>query len=194
MTEVDTSIEVAKGEKVTLSLTLNGQPRQVTVPTSEILLRTLRDGFGLVGVRGSCERGVCGVCTVLVSGRPVASCSMFAFEVDGTVVETIEGQLDGDDLSPLQQAFSERGGFQCGYCTPGMIMLAAALLRRSDKPDRDEIQQWIGSNICRCTGYEMIMEAVEHAAEVLQAQRDAAADEDASPAPADAPDEDAVSE
>ena len=162
--------------RVCVDFTLNGERRSAEFATSAVLLNTLRQDFGMSGVRGSCERGVCGACTVLLDGRPVASCSVFTFEVDEARVETIEGQLNGDDeLSPIQQAFAERGGFQCGYCTPGMIMLATALLRVGRKPDREEIRRWIGSNICRCTGYEMILDSVEYAAELLEEARIAAA-------------------
>jgi carbon-monoxide dehydrogenase small subunit len=170
------SEDISAGALVPVDLVLNGERRHVQVPTSTILLSMLRKEFGLTGVRGSCERGVCGACTVLLDGNPVASCSLFAFDVDGSTVETIEGQQDGENLSPVQQAFAECGGFQCGYCTPGMIMLTTALLRAERKPDREEIRRWIGSNICRCTGYEMIMESVERAAEALDAEPDADAD------------------
>jgi carbon-monoxide dehydrogenase small subunit len=170
------SEDVSAGALVPVDFVLNGERRQVDVPTSTVLLSLLRKEFGLTGVRGSCERGVCGACTVVLDGKPVASCSLFAFDVDGASVETIEGQQDGEELSPVQQAFAECGGFQCGYCTPGMIMLATALLRAEPKPDREEIRRWIGSNICRCTGYEMIMESVERAAEALDAAADDQAD------------------
>jgi carbon-monoxide dehydrogenase small subunit len=158
---------VPAGELVPVDFELNGQRRRVAVTTSTILLSLLRGEFGLTGVRASCERGVCGACTVLLDGSPAASCSVFAFDVDGAEIETIEGQQDGEQLSPVQQAFAECGGFQCGYCTPGMVMLATALLRAQLKPEREEIRRWIGSNICRCTGYEMIIESVERAAEAL---------------------------
>jgi carbon-monoxide dehydrogenase small subunit len=158
---------VPAGEHVPLDFVLNGQRRHAAVTTSTVLLSLLREEFGLTGVRASCERGVCGACTVLLDGSPAASCSVFAFDVDGTAIETIEGQQDGEELSAVQQAFAECGGFQCGYCTPGMVMLATALLRGQPKPDREEIRRWIGSNICRCTGYEMIIESVERAAEAL---------------------------
>jgi aerobic carbon-monoxide dehydrogenase small subunit len=166
----DPDDQVPAGAAVPVDMILNGARRHADVPTNTVLLSLLRNEFGLTGVRGSCERGVCGVCTVLLDGKPVASCSLFAFDVDGATVETIEGQRDGDALGPVQQAFAECGGFQCGYCTPGMIMLTTALLRSEAKPDRDEIRRWIGSNICRCTGYEMIMESVERAAETLAAE------------------------
>lgn len=170
------SEDISAAALVPVGFVLNGERRQVEVPTSTVLLSLLRKEFGLTGVRGSCERGVCGACTVLLDGNPVASCSLFAFDVDGATVETIEGQQDGEDLSAVQQAFAECGGFQCGYCTPGMIMLTTALLRTERKPDREEIRRWIGSNICRCTGYEMIMESVERAAEALEADDDADTD------------------
>jgi carbon-monoxide dehydrogenase small subunit len=158
---------VTAGELVPVEFVLNGQRRRAAVTTSTVLLLLLRGEFGLAGVRASCERGVCGACTVLLDGSPAASCSVFAFDADRAEIETIEGQQDGDELSPVQQAFAECGGFQCGYCTPGMVMLATALLRTQPKPDREEIRRWIGSNICRCTGYEMIIESVERAAEAL---------------------------
>jgi aerobic carbon-monoxide dehydrogenase small subunit len=158
---------VPAGELVPVEFELNGQGRRVAVSTSTVLLSLLRGQFGLTGVRPSCERGVCGACTVLLDGSPAASCSVFAFDVDGAEIETIEGQQDGDEFGPVQQAFAECGGFQCGYCTSGMVMLATALLRAQPKPDREEIRRWIGSNVCRCTGYEMIIESVERAAEAL---------------------------
>jgi aerobic carbon-monoxide dehydrogenase small subunit len=158
---------VTAGELVPVDFVLNGQRRRAAVTTSTILLSLLRGEFGLTGVRPSCERGVCGACTVLLDGSPAASCSVFAFDADGAEVETIEGQQDGEELSAVQQAFAECGGFQCGYCTSGMVMMATALLRAQPKPDREEIRRWIGSNICRCTGYEMIIESVERAAQAL---------------------------
>jgi carbon-monoxide dehydrogenase small subunit len=172
----DPNDEVPADASVSVDLILNGARRHTEVPTNTMLLSLLRQEFGLTGVRGSCERGVCGACTVLLDGTPVASCSLFAFDVDGGTVETIEGQQDGDTLSPVQQAFAECGGLQCGYCTPGMIMLATALLRSEAKPDREEIRRWIGSNICRCTGYEMIMESVERAAEAIATESDESAE------------------
>ena len=172
------SDDITAEQPVGVDVVLNGRSRHAEVATSTILLSLLREEFGMTGVRGSCERGVCGACTVLMAGRPVASCSVFAFDADGVTVETIEGQQDGETLSPVQEAFAECGGFQCGYCTPGMIMLATALLRAEKKPDREEIRRWIGSNICCCTGYEMIMESVERAAEALSADHEADDGED----------------
>ncbi|EOM74492.1 (2Fe-2S)-binding protein [Rhodococcus rhodnii] len=146
---------------------LNGSERTAVVESNATLLDVLRSEFGLRGARASCERSVCGACTVLVDGVPVASCSTFAFAVDGTAVETVEGLAgEGGALSPQQQAFAECGGYQCGYCTSGMLMLTTGLLRREHKPDRATIRDWISSNTCRCTGYEMILESVERAADL----------------------------
>ncbi|MGC5164682.1 (2Fe-2S)-binding protein [Rhodococcus sp. 105337] len=162
MTELD------EGEtSATLDFTLNGEKRSVAVASNMTLLGVLRNDFDCHGVRASCERGVCGACTVLVDDVPVASCSTFAFAVDGKVVETVEGLAAPDGtLSPQQQAFAECGGCQCGYCTSGMLMVATGLLRHEPKPDRGIIREWISSNTCRCTGYEMILESVERAAEL----------------------------
>ncbi len=159
------------GETV-VDFSLNGEQQVRTVATSAILLDLLRGGFGCRGVRGSCERGVCGACTVLVDGLPVAACSTFAFAVDGTAVETVEGLAAPDGtLSPQQQAFAECGGYQCGFCTSGMLMVTTAMLRQDPAPDRATIREWISSNTCRCTGYEMIMESVERAAELADGQQ-----------------------
>ena len=149
---------------------LNGQPEQHSIPTNVTLLDLLRDGCGKRGVRSSCERSVCGACTVLIDDIPVAACATFAFDVDGARVETVEGlaAVDGT-LNPTQEAFRECGGFQCGFCTSGMLMLTTGLLRENPKPERAEIREWISSNTCRCTGYEMIMESVERAAELTNA-------------------------
>ncbi|MDV6244943.1 (2Fe-2S)-binding protein [Rhodococcus opacus] len=155
--ELDTCIEFA----------LNGVKQTVRVAANAILLDVLRNNHGCNGVRGSCERGVCGACTVLVDDLPVASCSTFAFSIDGASVETVEGLAAPDGtLSPQQRAFSECGGFQCGFCTSGMLMLTTGLLRQDPQPDRGTIREWISSNTCRCTGYEMILESVERAAEL----------------------------
>ncbi|MXW90193.1 MAG: (2Fe-2S)-binding protein [Rhodospirillaceae bacterium] len=132
-----------------------------TATTLADLLRERRDGRG---TRLACERAVCGACTVLVDDVPRASCSVFAFEVGGRNVRTVEGLSDGGDLSPVQAAFADNSAFQCGYCTAGMILLTEALLAREPDPDDATIRDWIGSNICRCTGYSLILEAVRDAA------------------------------
>lgn len=161
----------AAGETaVALRFMLNGAGVEVEAPSNAMLVDVLREHFGLRGVKASCERGVCGACTCLVDGLPVASCSTFAFEVDGTAVETVEGLTDPrgqDGLTAVQQAFVECGGLQCGFCTPGMVCLTTALLRRDAEPDEPTIRRWISSNICRCTGYQMIIESVARAAELM---------------------------
>lgn len=153
---------------ISIAFGLNGEKRSCRTDSNAILLDVLREDFGCRGVRRSCERGVCGACTVLVDDVPVASCSTFAFAVEGACVETVEGLAAADGtLSPQQQAFAECGGYQCGFCTSGMLMLTTGLLRREPRPDRGTIREWISSNTCRCTGYEMIMESVERAAELI---------------------------
>ena len=151
---------------------LNGNPERHCVPTSATVLDLLRNSCGKQGVRASCERSVCGACTVLVDDIPVAACSTFAFDVDGARIETVEGLAAQDGtLSAQQEAFRECGGFQCGFCTSGMLMLTTALLRQNPQPERDQIREWISSNTCRCTGYEMILESVERAAELAGAKQ-----------------------
>lgn len=154
---------------IDVKFTLNGQQHTMTVPSSTVLLTLLREHFDLRGTRASCERGVCGSCTVLIDDAPVAACSLFVYEIDGASVETVEGQLQDGELGPVQRGFVECGGFQCGFCTAGMIMLTTGLLREHPAPDRDTIREWISSNTCRCTGYEMILESVERARELAGA-------------------------
>jgi carbon-monoxide dehydrogenase small subunit len=140
---------------------LNGAEVTREVPTSAVLAEVLREDFGCMGVKLACSRAVCGACTVLLDGVPVASCATFAFRADDTAVTTIEGIAEED---PVRRAFAGHSAFQCGYCTPGMILLAKALLARSPQPTREEIVAWMSSGLCRCTGYQMIVEAVEIAA------------------------------
>jgi carbon-monoxide dehydrogenase small subunit len=161
---------------VEICFRLDGEDRAAAVPPNTALLDLLRERYGLTGVRASCERGVCGACTVLVDGTPSASCSLFAFAVDGSDVETVHGQGSTDERGettsgPVQRAFAECGGFQCGYCTSGMIMLTTALLREHPDPDEPQIRSWISSNICRCTGYQMIIESVRRAAGLLREEQ-----------------------
>ena len=150
---------------IRLSVTVNGRHEDVVVPSRLTLLEFLRDRLRLTGTKLSCSRAVCGSCTVLVDGVPTASCAAFAFQVDGARITTIEG-LRGDDgdLHPIQQAFIDHSAFQCGYCTSGMIMLTKALLDRTPSPSRGDVVKWLSSNICRCTGYSMIIDAVLDAA------------------------------
>lgn len=149
-----------------IELFVNDEEHFVSVEPNDMLVDVLRDQLGLKGAKIGCDRGVCGACTVLVNGNPTASCSTFAWRVDGARIVTIEGLAGaGGELDPMQQAFSDSGALQCGYCTPGMILLAKSLLDHNPTPDRAQITDWMGANICRCTGYKMIIDAVEIAAE-----------------------------
>ncbi len=148
-----------------IKFTLNGESIKRDIKTSLLLSDLLRDAMRLRGLKLSCGRGVCGACTVLVDGLPAVSCATFAFEVDGRNVLTIEGlKSENDAPDAVQAAFANLNAFQCGYCTPGMIMLTRALLNHDPHPDDETIISWISSNICRCTGYQMIIEAVREAA------------------------------
>lgn len=155
-------------EHLSIELEIDGRAHTETVEPRTVLLDLLRERHGLTGVKASCERGVCGACTTLVDGVPTASCSMFAFSAEGSSVETVAGQLEDGVPGPVQRAFADCGGFQCGYCTPGMIMLTTALLREHPEPDDAQVREWISSNICRCTGYQMIIESVHRAAALLK--------------------------
>ena len=146
-----------------VAFTLNGTDRHVEVEDQVLLIELVR-GLGLVGTKLSCDTQVCGACTVLLDGRPVSSCTTLAVEAEGRRVETIEGLATGTTLHPLQQAFIDRFAFQCGYCTPGMIMAAKALLDERPDPDAATVRHWMEGNICRCTGYGTIVEAVLDAA------------------------------
>lgn len=153
--------------KVTLNV--NGRRRVADVEPRKTLLDTLREDFALVGTHAGCEHGVCGACTVLLDGAPARSCLMFAVQADGYEITTIEGLApEPGELSIVQDAFCETHGLQCGYCTPGMILTAHALLESTANPSRNDIIEAISSNICRCTGYGQIVEAVEVAAERLR--------------------------
>lgn len=146
-----------------LSLTVNGTDQRFPVDPGETLLEVLRERLALHGARESCGQGVCGTCTVLVDGRAVATCVRLAVLSDGATIETVEGLEDGD-LHPLQEAFIEHFAFQCGFCTPGMIMTAKELLDRNPQPSREEIREQLAGNICRCGAYAEIVDAVEAAA------------------------------
>ncbi len=148
----------------TLKLRINGEERPVVFPTHHTLLEVLREECGLTGTKHGCELGECGTCTVLVDGRPVLSCLALAAEMEGREIETVEGMQNGNDLHPLQAAFADLGAAQCGYCTPGILMTAKALLAENAEPGRDEIREALAGNLCRCTGYHKIVEGVEWAA------------------------------
>jgi carbon-monoxide dehydrogenase small subunit len=144
--------------------TVNGEAREAEVPARRTLVDALRYDLGLTGTKEACSVGVCGACTVLLNGRPVASCIALAVQADGAAITTIEGIADGERLHPLQQAFIDSGGFQCGICTPGQIVAAKALLDANTHPREDEIKDWMMGNLCRCTGYYQIVDAIAKAA------------------------------
>ena len=155
-------------EKTHLHLSVNNEAVQVLVDTSKTLLEVLREDMGLTGTKHGCELGECGACTVLFDGKPVMSCLVLALECEGAQIETIEGMANDGQLHPLQKAFAEHGGSQCGYCTPGILMTAQALLanvqEHEKKPTQAEIREALAGNLCRCTGYQQIIESVEAAA------------------------------
>lgn len=151
-----------------LSFTLNGRPQELEVEPHELLLDVVRERLGLTGVKRSCDVQVCGACTLLVDGRPVSACTTLAFEVRGRSVLTIEGLAENGKLHPLQQAFIDHGGFQCGFCTPGMILAAKALLDENPQPSEAELKHFMHGNICRCTGYKKIIESIMAAAKEMR--------------------------
>jgi aerobic-type carbon monoxide dehydrogenase small subunit (CoxS/CutS family) len=153
-----------------IELRLNGVDRRLEVEDQTLLIELVR-GLGLVGTKLSCDTQVCGACTVLLDGRPVSSCTTLAIEAEGKRVETIEGLADGTKLHPLQEAFIDRFAFQCGYCTPGMIVSAKALLEARPDPDAAAVRHWMEGNICRCTGYQTIVDAVLDAADQMRSAR-----------------------
>jgi len=144
---------------------LNGQKRALAVPADRLLTDLLRSDCGLTGTKEGCSVGVCGACSVIVDGEVVSACLTLALFVDGCSVTTVEGIGNNGELSPLQDAFIRRGGFQCGICTSGQLMAATALLAENPKPSGDEIREWMMGNLCRCTGYYQIVEAIATAAE-----------------------------
>jgi carbon-monoxide dehydrogenase small subunit len=149
---------------VPIRLRVNGAERQIDVEPRTLLVHFLRDHCGLTGTHVGCETSICGACTVLIDGQAVKSCTMFAVQADGADVLTVEGLATNGALHPVQEGFWECHGLQCGYCTPGMIMASVQLLARNPKPSRDQIKHGLDGNLCRCTGYSHIVDAVQHAA------------------------------
>ena len=150
--------------KTIIRTDVNGEAREVLVDTRDTLLELVRDGLGLTGTKEGCSNGNCGACTVLLDGEPVCACIVLAAECDGRAVTTIEGVADGNTLHPVQAALVKAGGTQCGFCTPGVVLSAVALVRRTASPTEAEVRHAIAGNICRCTGYGKIVTAVISAA------------------------------
>ncbi len=162
-----------------ISLTVNGQSREADVEPRRLLVELIREDFELTGTHVGCDTSQCGACTVHLDGRAIKSCTVLAVQADGSQVTTIEGMKTDDELHPIQAAFWEKHGLQCGFCTPGMIMVAADLLARNAEPNDDEIRHSLEGNICRCTGYHNIVAAIREAAGTMRAGAEA-------PKPADA--------
>jgi carbon-monoxide dehydrogenase small subunit len=148
----------------TLTLTVNGEERSVEVEPRLLLVHLLRQKLGLTGTHVGCDTTSCGACTVLVDGTPVKSCTYFAVQAEGRSITTVEGLMNGGDLHPVQQGFKEEHGLQCGFCTPGMLLVTSALLEENPNPSEEEIRWAISGNLCRCTGYQNIVKSVQWAA------------------------------
>ena len=153
---------------ITVSLTLNGEPVSAEVESRTLLVQLIRDTLSKTGTHVGCDTSQCGACVVHVNGSSVKSCTMLAAQVDGADVTTIEGVASGGQLHPMQEAFREHHGLQCGYCTPGMIMSALDLVNRNPDPDDHEIREWLEGNLCRCTGYQNIVRAIRAGAEAMR--------------------------
>ena len=164
----DVMLKRTGGQFIPISLTVNGYLYEIEVEPHVLLLDVIRDRLRLTGAKRSCDVQVCGACTLLMDGRPVSSCTMLAFEARGREITTIEGLAQNNRLHPLQEAFIEKGGLQCGFCTPGMILTAKALLNEYPDPTEEEITRFMNGNICRCTGYKKIVESILSAAKKMK--------------------------
>jgi carbon-monoxide dehydrogenase small subunit len=149
-------------------LDVNGERTQMLLPVHKTLLEVLREDMHLTGTKHGCELGECGTCTVLVDGKPELSCLLLPIQIEGRAITTVEGMASGSTLHPLQQAFAELGAAQCGYCTPGILLASKSLLESNPQPSREEIREALAGNLCRCTGYVKIVQAVELAASRMQ--------------------------
>jgi aerobic-type carbon monoxide dehydrogenase small subunit (CoxS/CutS family) len=157
-------MKTAAPTNVHLTLRVNGEEQQVSFAPYKTLLEVLREDLGLTGTKHGCELGECGACAVLIDGEPQLSCLVLALECEGRAIETVEGMARGAELHPLQAAFADLGAAQCGYCTPGILLTAKALLAREPHPSASRIKEAISGNLCRCTGYQQIVEAIEEGA------------------------------
>ena len=155
-------------ERVVLRLDVNGETHELLLPVHKTLLEVLREDMHLTGTKHGCELGECGTCTVLIEGRPELSCLLLPIQLEGRAITTVEGIAKGSELNTLQQSFAELGAAQCGYCTPGILLAAQSLLTEKSRPTRDEIREALAGNLCRCTGYTKIVQAVELAAERMR--------------------------
>ena len=161
-------ITETKPTTYTITVTVNGEEHSLEVESRLLLVHLLREQLGLTGAHVGCDTSHCGACTVLVDGTPVKSCTHFAVQVDGREVKTVEGLAQGAELHPIQQGFHEEHGLQCGFCTPGMMLVSAALLEQNPDPTEEEIRWALSGNICRCTGYQNIVKSVQWAANKLK--------------------------
>jgi carbon-monoxide dehydrogenase small subunit len=167
-TQVTPAVEAIPERQITV--TVNGEQRTVVLEPRVLLVHLLREGLGLTGTHIGCDTTNCGACTVLVDDRPIKSCTMLAVQTDGRDVRTVEGLATRSELSPIQEGFREEHGLQCGYCTPGMMVSATALLRRNPNPTEDEVRWALSGNLCRCTGYQNIVKAVLWAAAKMRGE------------------------
>src|ERR671915_105643 len=173
LTEIQLMTQTSK-QKSHVEFTLNGETIEVAFAPHKTLLEVLREDLQLTGTKHGCELGECGTCAVLVDGRSVLSCLMLGLDAEGRAVETVEGMATAEGLHPLQETFADLGAAQCGYCTPGFLLVAEELLKKNPNPSRDEIKEALSGNLCRCTGYIKIYEAVELAAARMRGETDAA--------------------
>ena len=155
-------------KSIRLNFLVNGEAQEALFPVYKTLLEVLREELGLTGTKHGCELGECGACAVLIDGEPQLSCLVLAAECEGRSIDTVEGLGRGADLHPLQAAFADLGAAQCGYCTPGILMTAKALLEKEPSPTRERIREAVSGNLCRCTGYQQIFEAIEEAAKRMK--------------------------
>jgi len=158
-------------KQVEIVLKVNGIGYQLNIEPQRTLVEVLRETLGLTGTKKSCSEGECGACTVLMDGKPVTSCLVLALDAQGKEITTIEGLSDGEKLHPIQEAFLKHGAIQCGFCTPGMVIAAKALLDENPKPTADEVRKGISGNLCRCTGYQQIVDAILDASRIMAKER-----------------------